>query len=54
MKRFRLIVRVSDQVLDDLGANGTGEDDVRVAATEIGLVVEEIEGLDCWPDPPTV
>ncbi len=56
MKRFRLVVRVSDAALDELGAtdvaggDSTGEDAVRKAvqaATQpLGIHVEQVEGLD--------
>lgn len=51
MKRFRLLVRASDVALDALGATSTSEDEVAAALKAIGLEVEEIEGLDWWPDP---
>lgn len=51
-KRFRLTVRATDEVLDQLGCTDTCEDAVMAAVQGIGLVVEEMEGLDYWPDPP--
>jgi hypothetical protein len=50
MKRYCLVIYVSDHVLDEMGAVDTGEDAVAAAASSLGLVVEEIEGLDWWPD----
>ncbi len=62
MKRFRLVVRVSDTVLDELGAtdvaggDSTGEDAVmkavQTAFRSLGIGVEQVEGLDYWTDPP--
>lgn len=51
MKRFRLVVRASVTALNALGAAGTGEDEVAAAVRRAGLEVEEVEGLDWWPDP---
>lgn len=56
MKRFRLLVRASDSALNALGArSSTAEEEVLATSTPIlkaiGLEVEEIEGLDWWPDP---
>lgn len=51
MKRFRLTVRVSDQQLEAWGAKNTGEDAVTAAVTGLGVAVEQMEGLDWWPDP---
>lgn len=54
MKRVRLVVRASDRLLDLLGAKDTGEAAVAAVVAATGLAVEEVEGLDWWPDPPSV
>lgn len=51
MKRFKLIIRLSDRTFQDLGITGTGEDGVARVIKDLGIEIEEVEGLDYWPDP---